>query len=108
MIKLPAGFDFAPILQFGSARPYDITSPTDNLGFGNGSANYGVLVPVANQKDYTYSLTSGLTKAQLREAYFEGKLTTASSILCAAIQPLTWTPAWPRTSSCGRRASIFS
>ena len=77
VIKLPAGFDFAPILQYGSARPYDITSPVDNLGFGNGSANYGVLVPVGDQKNYTYSLTSGMTKAELRQAYFEGKLTTA-------------------------------
>ncbi len=77
VVKLPFGFDFAPILQYGSARPYDITSPTDNLGFGNGSANYGVLVPVADQKNYTYSLTSGLSKAQLRQAYFDGTLTTA-------------------------------
>ena len=77
LVKLPFGFDFAPILQYGSARPYDITSPADNLGFGNSSALYGVLVPTGDQKNYTYSLTSGLTKAQLREAYFEGKLTTA-------------------------------
>lgn len=77
LVKLPWSLDFAPILQYGSARPYDITSPTDNLGFGNGSANYGVLVPIGDQTNYTYSLTSGLTKAQLRQAYFEGKLTTA-------------------------------
>ena len=77
VVKLPLGFDFAPILQYGSARPYDITSPADNIGFGNGSALYGVLVPKADQKDYTYSLTSGLTKAQLRQGYFEGNLTTA-------------------------------
>jgi outer membrane receptor protein involved in Fe transport len=85
LIKLPFGFDFAPILQFGSARPYDITSPYDYLGFGNGSANYGVLVPVNDQKNYTYGVPpAGLTdaelaqyKAQLRQAYFEGKLTTA-------------------------------
>ena len=77
LIKLPYGFDFAPILQFGSARPYDITSPHDYIGFGNGSANYGVLVPVGDQKNYTYALTSGMTSAQLREAYFTGALTTA-------------------------------
>ncbi|MGA9670271.1 MAG: TonB-dependent receptor, partial [Terracidiphilus sp.] len=77
LVKLPLGFDFAPILQYGSARPYDITSPVDNLGFGNGSANYGVLVPVGDQNNYTYSLTSGMTKAQLRQAYFAGTLTTA-------------------------------
>lgn len=77
LIKLPYGIDFAPILQYGSARPYDITSPHDYLGFGNGSANYGVLVPVGDQKNYTYALTSGMSSAQLREAYFTGALTTA-------------------------------
>jgi outer membrane receptor protein involved in Fe transport len=77
LVKLPYGFDFAPILQYGSARPYDITSPVDNLGFGNGSALYGVLVPVGDQKNYTYSLTSGMSKAQLRQGYFAGTLTTA-------------------------------
>lgn len=77
IVKLPAGFDFAPILQYGSARPYDITSPTDYTGYGNRSASYGVLVPVSDQTNYTYALTSGLSKAQLREAYFAGTLTTA-------------------------------
>ena len=77
LVKLPYGFDFAPILQYGSARPYDITSPHDYLGYGNGSALYGVLVPKGDPTNYTYALTSGLTSAQLREAYFEGTLTTA-------------------------------
>lgn len=77
LVKLPFGFDFAPIVQYGSARPYDITSPHDYIGYGNGSANYGVLVPVGDQKNYTYSETAGLTPAELRQAYFEGKLTTA-------------------------------
>jgi outer membrane receptor protein involved in Fe transport len=77
LIKLPFGFDFAPILQYGSARPYDITSPRDIIHYGNGSAYRGVLVPVGDQKNYTYALTSGLTDPELREAYFEGKLTTA-------------------------------
>jgi len=77
LVKLPFGIDFAPIVQYGSARPYDITSPHDYIGYGNGSANYGVLVPVGDQKNYTYALTSGMTSAQLREGYFEGKLTTA-------------------------------
>jgi outer membrane receptor protein involved in Fe transport len=76
-VKLPYGVDFAPILQFGSAHPYDITSPTDNIGYGNNKANRGVLVPTGDQTNYTYSLTSGLTKAELRQQYFAGKLTTA-------------------------------
>jgi len=77
LVKLPFGFDFAPILQYGSAHPYDITSPSDYIHYGNTSAYRGVLVPVNDQKNYTYALTSGLTSAQLRQAYFEGTLTTA-------------------------------
>jgi hypothetical protein len=77
LVKLPLGLDFAPILQYGSARPYDITASDDPLGFSNSTAYHGVLVPIADQTNYTYSLTSGLTDAQLRQAYFEGKLTTA-------------------------------
>lgn len=85
MVKLPFGIDFAPILQYGSARPYDITSATDYIGYGNATASHGVLVPVSDQKNYTYALPpAGLTDAQLaahdaalRQAYFEGKLTTA-------------------------------
>jgi hypothetical protein len=77
LVKLPLGFDFAPIVQFGSARPYDITSSSDYLGFGNGSALHGVLVPKGDPTNYTYAITSGLTDAQLREGYFEGTLVTA-------------------------------
>jgi outer membrane receptor for ferrienterochelin and colicin len=77
VVKLPYGFEFAPIVQYGSPRPYDITSPHDYIGYGNGSANYGVLVPKGDQTDYTYALTSGMTSDQLREAYFQGTLTTA-------------------------------
>jgi len=77
LIRLPYGFDFAPILQYGSGHPYDITSPTDYIGYGNSSAYRGVLVPVNDQKNYTYALTSGLSDAQLRQAYFAGTLTTA-------------------------------
>lgn len=81
VVKLPYGIDFAPVVQYGSARPYDITSPHDYTGYGNGSALYGVLVPVGDQSNYTYALTSGPDDAQhwaeLRQAYFAGKLTTA-------------------------------
>jgi hypothetical protein len=81
VVKLPYGIDFAPIVQYGSARPYDITSPHDYTGYGNGSALYGVLVPVGDEENYTYALTSGPDDPQhwaaLRQAYFEGKLTTA-------------------------------
>ena len=36
MVELPWGFDFAPILQFGTARPYDLNEGYDVLGIGSG------------------------------------------------------------------------
>src|SRR5690242_8426055 len=42
---LPWGIQFAPILQFGSARPYNATAPSDTLGFGSGDDNRAVVVP---------------------------------------------------------------
>lgn len=36
MINLPWGFQAAPVLQFGSARPYDLNEGYDVLGIGTG------------------------------------------------------------------------
>ena len=36
MVQLPWGFDVAPILQFGTARPYDLNEGYDVLGIGSG------------------------------------------------------------------------
>jgi hypothetical protein len=50
---LPWGFQVAPILQFGSARPYAVTNScnTPNAGGGTGTA---VLVPTDAITDYLY------------------------------------------------------
>lgn len=42
--ELPLGFQLAPILQYGSARPYDITNSSNTINVGGGSA-VGVIVP---------------------------------------------------------------
>jgi hypothetical protein len=42
--ELPWGLQLSPILQFGSARPYDLTNSSNTINVGGGSA-VGVIVP---------------------------------------------------------------
>jgi hypothetical protein len=51
VIDLPKGFQFAPILQFGSARPYNLTNSSNTINTGGGSSN-AVVVPVSNPTDF--------------------------------------------------------
>ncbi len=64
--SLPWGVSFAPILQFGSARPYNATAPTDTLGFGSGEDNRAVVVP--NGSSTTY-----MTGSAGQTCYFAGQ-----------------------------------
>jgi outer membrane receptor protein involved in Fe transport len=50
--KLPLGLEAAPILQFGTARPYDVTPGYDILNLGTGYST-PVIVPNASPKAYT-------------------------------------------------------
>ncbi len=47
IINLPKGFELAPILQFGSARPYELTNSSNTLNTGGGTAN-AVVVPTSD------------------------------------------------------------
>ena len=49
---LPWGFQLAPILQFGSARPYALVNSSSTLNTGGGTYIYPVVVPTSNPKDY--------------------------------------------------------
>jgi len=62
---LPWRIQFAPILQVGSARPYNAAAPTDTLGFGSGDDNRAVVVP--NNSPNTF-----MTGAAGRTCYFAG------------------------------------
>ena len=44
VVNLPKGFDIAPILQYGSARPYGLTNSSNTLNTGGGTAT-AVVVP---------------------------------------------------------------
>jgi hypothetical protein len=51
IVELPKGFQFAPILQFGSARPYNLTNSSNTLNTGGGTSN-AVVVPVSAPKNW--------------------------------------------------------
>ncbi len=51
MVELPKGFQFAPILQFGTARPYNVTNSSNTLNTGGGTSN-AVVVPKSNPTDW--------------------------------------------------------
>jgi outer membrane receptor protein involved in Fe transport len=53
LIDLPKGFQLSPIMQFGSARPYNPTNSYNTLNTGGGTAT-SVLVPTSTPSNYTY------------------------------------------------------
>jgi outer membrane receptor protein involved in Fe transport len=53
LVELPKGFEFAPILQFGTARPYAQTNSYNTINAGGGTTN-AVVVPNSDQKNYQY------------------------------------------------------
>jgi outer membrane receptor protein involved in Fe transport len=62
--ELPWGFQVSPILQFGTARPYDLTSSYDVLSRGSGYFR-PVIVPINSPTNYTaFNAASGNTTQQ--------------------------------------------
>jgi outer membrane receptor protein involved in Fe transport len=59
IVNLPWGFEVAPILQFGSARPYDLNAGYDILGLGSGYSR-PVVVNKSDPKNYYAYDNSGL------------------------------------------------
>ena len=49
--ELPLGLQLSPILQFGSARPYELTNSGNTLNTGGGTQN-AVVVPTSDPTDY--------------------------------------------------------
>ena len=52
LIDLPLGFQLAPILQFGSARPYAVVNSSNTLNAGGGTYIYPVVVPKNDPTNY--------------------------------------------------------
>jgi len=53
IVDLPKGFQLAPIMQFGSARPYNLTNSYNTLNTGGGTGT-AVLVPTSAIDNYLY------------------------------------------------------
>ena len=51
VFDLPKGFELAPILQYGSARPWQPSNGTNSLNTGGGTTN-AVLVPINDQTNW--------------------------------------------------------
>jgi len=52
IVQLPAGFQLAPIVSYGSARPYDLRSGFDVLARGSGYSR-PIIVPNSDPTNYT-------------------------------------------------------
>jgi hypothetical protein len=91
IVSLPWGMQFSPIMQVGSARPYDILPSYDATNYGSGSTR-GVIVPKSDPTNFTYGngflatqqaayVSQGMTpsnalataKDDLRHCYFSGQ-----------------------------------
>jgi len=51
IVDLPKGFQLSPIMQFGSARPYNLTNSSNTLNTGGGTGT-AVVVPTNNPTDW--------------------------------------------------------
>jgi outer membrane receptor protein involved in Fe transport len=51
IVDLPKGFQLSPILQYGSARPYNLTNSSNTLNTGGGTAT-AVVVPTSDPTNY--------------------------------------------------------
>jgi hypothetical protein len=78
---LPWGIDFSPILQAGSARPYNAISQGNDIGLGGGSAAGALLAPGCTEQGY-YNRSCGLNPIfNLRGApYFDMDARVAKNI----------------------------
>ena len=62
IIDLPKGFQLAPIMQFGSARPYAVTNSSNTLNTGGGTGT-AVVVPTSNPTNW-FAFAGNNTGAQ--------------------------------------------
>jgi len=62
IVELPKGFQLAPIMQFGSARPYNLTNSSNTLNTGGGTAT-AVVVPNNNLTNW-FAFAGNNTGAQ--------------------------------------------
>ena len=95
VVNLPKGFDIAPILQYGSARPYGVTNSANTLNTGGGTAT-AVVVPTSNPKAYlTFTTLNGYSSVSAADAAAENcfyGLGVAANCTIAKFNPLRGEP----------------
>jgi len=62
IVDLPKGFQLSPIMQFGSARPYNLTNSSNTLNTGGGTAT-AVVVPTSDPTNW-FAFAGNNTGAQ--------------------------------------------
>ncbi len=87
VVNLPKGFEIAPILQYGSARPFGLTNSSNTLNTGGGTA-VSVVVPTADPKNY-FAFAGNNTGAQ---NCFYGVNNTSASCTIVKYDPLRGDP----------------
>lgn len=87
VVDLPKGFEIAPIMQYGSARPFDLTNASNTLNTGGGTA-VGVVVPTSDPNNY-FAFASSNTDAQ---NCFYGINGASASCTIAKYDPLRGDP----------------
>jgi hypothetical protein len=87
---LPWGMEFSPILQVGSARPYNPAADVNLLNLSGGSSAGALVVPNSDPNNLT-AITTKLAGAQ---CYYAGSCHVAPfNLLRGEIPTLTWTRA---------------
>src|SRR5262249_42372648 len=70
---LPWDMEFSPILQAGSARPYNATAGTNLLGLGGGSAAAALVVSNSDPTNLTLFPSTSAGKLAASQCYYAGK-----------------------------------
>ena len=68
VVNLPKGFDIAPIMQYGTARPFDLTNSSNTLNTGGGTG-VGVVVPKSDPTDWFAFAGNNVASAKLLLRY---------------------------------------
>lgn len=71
--NMPWGMEFAPILQIGSARPFNAISSYNQINLGGGSAAGDLIVKNSDPTNLTaFAATDGATKLAAAQCYYSG------------------------------------
>ncbi|HZQ53862.1 MAG TPA: TonB-dependent receptor [Bryobacteraceae bacterium] len=110
IVDLPWGLQMAPILQFGSARPYAVTTTPNTLNTGGGTTT-AVVVPAMDPTDWFAFAGSSNTTAAQNCFYGLGSYTSPQCTI-ARYDPLRGDPFFQldlrlaKTIRFGERASL--